>query len=234
MQALSTIQTHCANHCVTAGEDPFQWINSLEIPFIWNLHPSISESTSSVNVEVARQKRQIEFASGRRSAESLLKRLGNSQQVWVNPDRSPDWPNGFTGSISHSNSWTWVAVGRKTQLKSIGIDTETVVSTETRSQIQQDIATPNEWEVAESTGLTANQIFSLVFSAKEAFYKCWYPLTEEYFGFEHALVDAATPSSLVIRMTETNPNFHCGPETFEVHFFATDDDVFTMTWMEQN
>ena len=234
MPTLSTIKPASANHCVHSGQNPAQWIEPLGVPFLWDIIPSICKSTSLVTAEAAKRNRQNEFASGRRSAESLLKRLGNSQQVWVNSDRSPDWPCGFVGSISHSKAWTWTAVARQTQLKSIGIDTESVVPAETRDQIQQDIATPNEWQVARSTGLSANQIFSLVFSAIESFYKCWYPLTQQYFGFEHALVESATPSSLVIRMTETNPNFSCGPESLEVFFFATDNDVFTMTWMEQH
>ncbi len=209
------------------------WIGSLQVPFLWNLTPSLVQTNiSRPNVVFAKRKRQTEFSAGRQSAESLLKRFGNWHQVGVNADRSPAWPTGFIGSISHSQSWTLTSVAQDGDLKSIGIDTESVVDSMTREEIQQDIATSEEWKTCEKTNLNQNQIFSVVFSAKEAFYKCWYPQTKAYFGFEHAIVDAASPTSIHICMTESNPNFGMVPNPLEVFFHATDEDVFTMTWME--
>lgn len=184
------------------------------------------------DVAVARQKRQSEFTAGRRCAEMLLKRMGSPEQVWVNPDRSPEWPAGFVGSISHSSSWTWAAVGRNAEVQSIGIDTERVVDRETREQISQDIASESEWNIVNAIDLSPEQIFTLVFSAKEAFYKCCYPLTRQYFGFEHAIVESASPNRLRIAIAESNPGRGQLPAALDVHFLVLGSDIFTATWME--
>ena len=211
------------------------WLQLCQTPFLWQLTPSFPASIAfSGSAADARQKRQYEFEAGRRSAESLLKQLGCPQQVWVNEDRSPAWPDSYTGSISHSQSWTWTAVGQSTSIGSIGIDTESIVTDATREQIRHDIATDIEWKTAQDSGLNPNQIFTVVFSAKESFYKCWYPLTRTYFGFEDAIVESASPSSLRIRMANTNPNFGSEPNSLEVFFLTTASDVFTFTFMEQS
>ncbi|OZS41523.1 4'-phosphopantetheinyl transferase family protein [Photobacterium sanguinicancri] len=50
-------------------------------------------------------KRQAEFLAGRLCVKLLMHRLlGYSTPVPISPDRSPSWPVGVTGSISHSNN----------------------------------------------------------------------------------------------------------------------------------
>ena len=239
--SFDAMPTETANPTITGPAPPCVnlddfdlWYQALRCPCDSKLTRSSNSLQSTNNAEAARQKRITEFATGRRCAETLLKRLGNSEQVWVNPDRSPAWPAGFVGSISHSNSWTWATVGRNTDVRSIGIDTEKVVSGETREEISQDIASKPEWNIADQIGLSAEQTFTLVFSAKEAFYKCCYPLTKQYFGFEHAFVESFSPGSLRITKakSKSNPGFDELPISLDVHFLAMGNDIFTATWME--
>jgi len=232
-ETANPIQPETDSVQIRAEQYDFErWFQSLRCPCSSKLTRSSKVDQAVSNVDTARQKRQNEFATGRRCAEALLKRMGNSEQVWVNPDRSPEWPAGFVGSISHSNSWTWATIGRNTDVKSIGIDTEKVVSRETQQQVSSDIASDSEWIVANDIGLSAEQIFTLVFSAKEAFYKCCYPLTKQYFGFEQAFVESVSKNSLQITMTDSNPNFGDLPTSLEVHFLAISSDIFTATWLE--
>ena len=221
----SKLHPFSAAHLANSYE-PLEWLRSLQP------HASSSLCPFSDTAIDPRTKRQREFQAGRDLAAELLSLQGEQTVVGVNQDRSPCWPDGFVGSISHSNHWVWVAVARNTAIRSIGIDTETIADPDTCQQVRFDIATAAEWLIAEALDLTPEQAFSVVFSAKEAFYKCWYPVTQTWFGFEHAAVESVTHDRIRIRNKESNPNAGIGPETLEVFFMIKENEVFTATWME--
>jgi len=178
-------------------------------------------------------KRQREFAAGRSCTAVLLNRWDITEEVGVAQDRSPIWPDGFVGSISHSDRWVWAAVAKSEDRPAIGIDTETVVSSETCDMLDNDIVTAPERLVIESLGLNPQVAFTLAFSAKEAFYKCWYPITKSFFEFKQVAIQSCTTDTIRIASLESNPNFNTSPAWLDVHYLATDSDVFTATWMEQ-
>lgn len=178
-------------------------------------------------------KRQREFAAGRSCAAVLLNRWDVAEEVGVAKDRSPIWPDGFVGSISHSDRWVWAAVAKSEDRPAIGIDTEIVVSPEACDMLDSDIVTEPERLVIESLGLSPQVAFTLAFSAKEAFYKCWYPITESFFEFKQVAIQSCTADTIRIISLDSNPNFKIAPAWLDVHYLATDSDVFTATWMEQ-
>ena len=186
-----------------------------------------------LEVEPNATRRQREFAEGRACARTLLDRFGNWEEVGVAEDRSPIWPHGFTGSISHSNSWVWTAVAESDNAASLGIDTEVIVTRKTRNLLYDDIVTEQERMIIQSLGLSAELTFTLAFSAKEAFFKCWYPITKEFFGFRQAAIQSCDENKVRIVSLVSNPNFKLTPNWLDVHYLATDNDVFTATWMEQ-
>ena len=52
---------------------------------------------------------------------------------------------------------------------------------------------------------------AVIFSVKEALFKCHYPLGKTMFYFEHAQIDAMTPSSLTGHiLTQTSPGTPAG------------------------
>ncbi len=130
-----------------------------------------------LSVARAVRKRQCEFATGRVRARALLARLGfPDAAVPVGPDRSPVWPEGVVGSISHTSDLCVVAVARQSQTGSLGIDVEPEgpLDDETLS----GICTARELEglgrLSEAgRGLAARRLFS----AKESVFKCQYPVT---------------------------------------------------------
>ena len=178
-------------------------------------------------------KRQREFAAGRSCAAVLLNRWNVVEEVGVAKDRSPIWPDGFVGSISHTDRWVWAAVAKSEDRPAIGIDTEIVVSPETCDMLDSDIVTESERLVIESLGLSPQVGFTLAFSAKEAFYKCWYPVTNSFFEFKQVAIQSCTADTIRIISLDSNPNFCTSPVWLDVHYLATDCDVFTATWMEQ-
>ena len=192
-----------------------------------------TDDLAASNVAHDTTKREQEFAAGRSCAATLLSRWNVVEEVGVADDRSPIWPQGFAGSISHSNHYVWSAVTKTNQMLSLGIDTEIVVSPDTREMLNERIVTEQERSILEPLGLSSEVAFTLAFSAKEAFYKCWYPVTQAFFEFKQAAIQSCTADTIRIASLASNPNYNLSPAWLDVHFIATDRDVFNATWMEQ-
>jgi enterobactin synthetase component D len=175
--------------------------------------------------------RQLQFESGRECARAALLQLGETGAVGVAADRTPIWPAGFVGSITHSQNWTWAAVAADHAIRSIGIDTETLLEPAIADQLQDEIATPDEWKLANNLGWNWSTTFALLFSAKESFYKCWYPVTRAYFDFKQARLVAADRHKLTFANQPHNPNIQLGPRELDSFYFVDDQNVFTLTWM---
>ena len=106
----------------------------------------------------------------------------------------PIWPAGYVGSISHVRGTVAAAVAKASDIVSIGIDIE---ETERfRPAIEKKIARPDEIAVNfEGLAPDARQTaLAIMFSAKEAFYKCQYPITGQIMGFHdaHVVIDNRT------------------------------------------
>ena len=128
--------------------------------------------------------RQREFAAARVAARRALARLGVEAGGLVpHADRSPRWPDGIVGSITHTRDLCLVAVARRGRLASVGIDVERVSAATT--DIEELVCTPAErpWLDAQPAAQRGANV-RLFFSAKEAFYKCQYPLTKTYLDFQ--------------------------------------------------
>jgi 4'-phosphopantetheinyl transferase EntD len=128
--------------------------------------------------------RQREFVAARVAARRALGRLGIEAGALVpHADRSPRWPAGVVGSITHTRELCLVAVARRGRLASVGIDVERVSAA--TSDIEELVCTPVErrWLDAQPAAQRGANV-RLVFSAKEAFYKCQYPLTKTYLDFQ--------------------------------------------------
>jgi 4'-phosphopantetheinyl transferase EntD len=141
------------------------------------------------HLQKAVQKRAEEFAAGRLCARLLLREFGvRNFAVEVGAHRQPLWPEDLVGSITHTSGFCAAVVAPKACLRSVGIDTEIAGSVKT--QLWRGICTPSEtsWlrSLPQSEQLGAA---TLIFSAKEAFYKCQFALTQERLGFHDISVE---------------------------------------------
>lgn len=105
-------------------------------------------------------------------------------------DRAPAWPRGVVGSITHTRDYCAVALGRSPPLRSLGIDVETV--RELDDEVTDLILTDRERVWLDSRGRAPRTVVEgslLVFSAKEAFYKCQFPLTQRFLEFRDVEID---------------------------------------------
>ncbi len=134
-------------------------------------------------VRRAVHKRVGEFAAGRACARRALAELAiTSFPLRVGADREPLWPNGITGSITHTAGFCGVVVARTSEAASLGIDAEQRDAVHRR--LWRHIATPEELRWLEAFPPSrAADMAALVFSAKEAFFKCQFPLTREWLSF---------------------------------------------------
>lgn len=139
-----------------------------------------AEERQAIHHTVA--KRQAEFAAGRWAARAALQQLGQAPvAIAVGPGRSPIWPPGFAGSISHCQSAAIaVAAPLTTPVRHLGIDVEEVDAIET--ELWDSICTPGEMRWLKDR-TDAGRWAKVIFSIKEAVYKAQYPLTGRLLGF---------------------------------------------------
>ncbi|MGH3794031.1 MAG: 4'-phosphopantetheinyl transferase family protein [Pseudonocardiaceae bacterium] len=135
------------------------------------------------------QKRRREFRTVRHCARRAMRELGiPPAPVLSGERREPLWPPGVVGSLTHCTGYRAAALARTRDLLTIGIDAE---PHEPLPPGVQGVVALDE-EAARITELAATyraQCWDrILFSAKEAVYKAWFPLTRSWLGFEDATV----------------------------------------------
>ena len=135
------------------------------------------------------EKRRREFVTARACARSALGQLG-LQPCEIPSGRrgEPCWPPGVVGSITHCDGYRACAVARAADLATIGVDAEP--NEPLPPGLLCDIALPAERTMLRRLAHEDSTVAwdRLLFSAKEAVYKAWYPLAERWLGFEDALI----------------------------------------------
>lgn len=129
-------------------------------------------------------KRRNEFVTVRYCAREALGQLGVSPvPILKGKKGEPRWPEGIVGSLTHCEGYRGAAVGRYDAVRSVGIDAEPhdVLPT----GVLDAISLPGERAelLAMPSGLHWDRI---LFCAKEATYKAWFPVTRRWLGFEDA------------------------------------------------
>jgi len=136
-------------------------------------------------LEKAVPKRRAEFGTARVCARRALARMGIAPcELVPAKDRSPRWPSGIIGSITHTHGYCGVVLARSTQARSLGLDAERDKPLD-RGLIEM-ICTESE---REWLGARADQDAVVYFGAKEAFYKCQYALTQQFLSFQDVELD---------------------------------------------
>ncbi len=135
--------------------------------------------------------RHQEFLLGRFCAsQAFLKLTGKPLlNLPIGENRQPVWPLEIVGSISHNQHWVGAAVASSKQLMGIGIDFE--VMGRTRTELSGYIT--NEHDITQINSFNAEELLTLIFSAKESLYKALYPTVKKFFGFEAAAVTSLDP-----------------------------------------
>jgi 4'-phosphopantetheinyl transferase EntD len=131
------------------------------------------------------EKRRREFVSGRACAREALRRLGAPVvAIPSGPRGEPLWPAGVVGSITHCRGYRACAVARAEAVAALGIDAEP--DEPLPAGVLEEVVRGRELELLAGPppGVEPVDVARLVFSAKEAIYKAWFPLTGRWLGFE--------------------------------------------------
>jgi 4'-phosphopantetheinyl transferase EntD len=134
------------------------------------------------------EKRRRDFITGRACARLALERLGVPVVAISSGEHGePLWPAGVVGSITHCAGYRACAAARAEVITSLGIDAEPNVPLP--EGVLEQVAFGRERErVAQRSPVqhSADQVDlpRLLFSAKEAVYKAWFPLAHRWLGFE--------------------------------------------------
>ncbi|HEX6376096.1 MAG TPA: 4'-phosphopantetheinyl transferase superfamily protein [Allosphingosinicella sp.] len=152
--------------------------------------------------------RRREFAAGRACARQALARLGVSDAgLGRSPDRSPIWPAGVVGSISHSRGFCVAVAARQRDVAALGMDVETAGPLE--AGVEAMVCSAGELDaLADQAGPLRSAGSKLLFCGKEALYKAYYPRHRTFLGFHDVemAVDAVDECSGTLRARLVGPS----------------------------
>lgn len=152
-------------------------------------------------------KRQAEYLAGRLCARAALDALGVPGPVGTGPAREPLWPAGAVGAITHAAGRAAAVAVRAADCAGIGIDLETVMSPALARETAGAVATAAEAARldAERGTLSWEEALTLVFSAKESFFKAAFGLVGRHFDFDGAELVALAPDRGCLELAVRRP-----------------------------
>lgn len=154
-------------------------------------------------------KRRREFSAGRAAAHQAMDLLGAPvQAIPVGENRAPVWPAGLVGSISHTRSCAMAVVARQGAIRGLGIDVEE--DKPLADDLWSAICSEREQDWLRNQ-INPGQMAKVIFSAKEAAYKCQFSLSARYYGFDGMELEIDLASGgFSARFCADQPPFNCG------------------------
>jgi len=156
-------------------------------------------------------KRRREFTTVRGCARQALARLGY-EPVPILPGQrgAPGWPPGVVGSMTHCEGYRASALALARDVRTIGVDAEP--DAPLPEGVLDAIALTEELAMLRELDERAPGVHwdRLLFSAKEAVYKAWFPLAVKWLDFSEARI-AIDPEAGTFEAALLVP----GPETPE-------------------
>jgi 4'-phosphopantetheinyl transferase EntD len=136
-------------------------------------------------IEKSVEKRRRDFIGARHCARLALAELGEPPVAIGKGERgAPVWPRGIVGSLTHCDGYRAAALAHRLRFRSIGIDAEPHGTLPEGVLDSVSLQPERDWlTTVDRSGLHLDR---LLFCAKEATYKAWWPLTARWLGFEDA------------------------------------------------
>ncbi|MEC7522804.1 MAG: 4'-phosphopantetheinyl transferase superfamily protein [Myxococcota bacterium] len=173
-------------------------------------------------------KRRLELAAGRDAARDALRQLGAPAASIGRGDRGePLWPEGVVGTITHTDTLCVAAVADARELDGLGLDAEPdaaleeelwglITTREEHASLRDD---PRPGERARRT-----------FCAKEAAYKCQYPLSGTFLEFEDVVIRHGEGDRFEAVFQRRAAPFQAG-FTISGRFVRAADHVIAAAWI---
>lgn len=141
-------------------------------------------------------KRKAEFLAGRVCARHALEEMGQIGDVPIGCNRQPVWPENVVGSISHTNQTAIAIVAKQDHISALGIDIEHTVDAKTGEDMISQIINDDERAFIQKNGQLDREMLTMIFSAKESFFKAAYPSIQSFFGFDAISLRAISTHTL--------------------------------------
>lgn len=165
-------------------------------------------------IERSVAKRRNEFVTVRHCARLALQELGQQPVPILKGEKGePCWPAGVVGSLTHCQGFRGAVVAHQQGVRSVGIDAEphdvlpdgVLDAVSLPAERSEFAALPNDlhWD-------------RILFCAKEATYKAWFPLTRRWLGFEDAHIVFGADGSFVSEIL-IDPAALSGPPVTTLH-----------------
>lgn len=132
------------------------------------------------------EKRRREFVTTRNLARTAMGKLGVPAAPVMRGERgAPLWPKGVVGSLAHCDGYRGAVLAYSMQVRSLGIDAEPHGPLPDGVLPAVSIEDERTW-LGDQAGNGPVHWDRILFCAKEATYKAWFPLTQRWLGFEDA------------------------------------------------
>ena len=165
-------------------------------------------------------RRQREFCAGRACAAAALTELGHvvTAPLAIGPDGAPQWPGGYVGSISHDSGLAAAVVAPAHRLAALGFDLAQTFTPDQAADVLGLVAP--ESEVARLSAMHIDPLvaLTLLFSAREALFKCLAPRLRRYFDFLDVALARAQPGLLGLRLKIDLAADHPSGRVFDVRY----------------
>jgi enterobactin synthetase component D len=185
-------------------------------------------------VRHATRKRQAEFLGGRIAARAALAARGVPDFI---PDtgekREPLWPEGWTGSITHSDNVAMAVVLPSSHglPNGVGLDIEPVLDLQLLHEIKHSIMDGRETDLLSSSKtLSFAKGGTLLFSAKESLFKALFYEVRDWFDFDAARLTSVDSEEEILTLKLTRslaPHLFAGRQ-FCGTYRAFDDKLLTL------
>lgn len=129
-------------------------------------------------------RRRATFLAGRRAARLALSRAGFAGHavLGIGADGLPLWPQGWRGSISHTDDIALAIAAPAQAVAILGLDLERMIAPELAEAIAPTIMP----EYRAGSGMSLAHEITRVFSGKEALYKSLFPQCRQFREFSAA------------------------------------------------
>lgn len=175
---------------------------------------------------------ELSNAGRKRKAEHLAGRIAAAHALpdrtvpGIGPSGEPLWPEGVSGSITHSVTQAMAVVVRHPDAL-VGIDCEAILAEREAREIQDGIVDAQEAMCLMRSGYPFALALTLAFSAKESLFKALFPQVKIFMGFECARVTEVTEKTITLALSRSAGQYPEG-KRFTLVWQHNDGNVWTL------
>lgn len=171
----------------------------------------------------AGRKRKAEHLAGRIAAAHALP---DHTVPGIGPSGEPLWPEGISGSITHSGTQAMAVIVSHPDAR-VGIDCEAILPDREAREIQDGVIDVQEAMCLTRSGYPFALALTLTFSAKESLFKALFPQVKTFMDFDCARITRLDERTLTLALTRPQAEFKENT-LFTVHWLLNNDRVITL------